>query len=54
MSEYKNKLNHTILKSNLALVRQLTSAGKADEAKLVLEYLKTWLEIAYFSKARSK
>lgn len=52
MNNYNNKLNETVLKSNIALIRRLISAGKTDEAKLVLEYVKTWSEIAYFAKAR--
>jgi hypothetical protein len=51
MNNYNNKLNETVLKSNIALIRRLISAGKTDEAKLVLEYVKTWSEIAYFAKA---
>ena len=49
---FSNMINETVLKSNMALIRRLTSAGKTDEAKLVREYVKTWLEIAYFAKAR--
>ena len=52
MNNYNNKLKETVLKSNITLIRRLISAGKIDEAKLVLEYVKTWNEIAYFAKAR--
>lgn len=53
MNAYKEKLNNAHIKQQMALVAELLKQGKKDEARLVLEYVKTWNEIAYFSKKRA-
>lgn len=52
MNAYNEKANEAYVKSQMNLVGRLLKEGKKDEARLVLEFIKTWLEVAYFAKRK--
>jgi hypothetical protein len=54
MYPYKEKLDNNHLRQQWHLVGKLLKEGRKDEAKLVLEYIKVWSEIAWFSKRRAQ
>ena len=53
MNEYNKAHNNLMIKRNMKPVGDLLKQGKKDEARLVLEYIKVWNEIAYFAKRKA-